>query len=46
LHVVEQGGEVLARRLTERDRRTAIVTTPEGVLIGVAGREDLAERRG
>jgi Mg/Co/Ni transporter MgtE len=32
----------LAERLAERDRHTAIVTTPDGVLIGVARREDLA----
>jgi CBS-domain-containing membrane protein len=31
----------LARRLTERDLRTAIVSTPEGRLIGVVTRTDL-----
>ena len=31
----------LGRRLAERDLRTAIVTTPQGRLIGVARREDL-----
>jgi CBS domain-containing protein len=34
----------LVRRLAERDRRTAIVTTPEGILLGVFHRAD-AERR-
>jgi CBS domain-containing protein len=33
--------QALARRLDERDLRMAIVTTPEGRLIGVAWREDL-----
>jgi CBS domain containing-hemolysin-like protein len=32
----------LAKRLRERDLRTAIVTNPEGVLIGVALRDELA----
>jgi Mg/Co/Ni transporter MgtE len=32
----------LARRLEKRNLHAAIVTTPEGVLIGVARREDLA----
>jgi CBS domain-containing protein len=32
----------LARRLTERDLNTAIVSTPEGRLIGVVTRRDLA----
>jgi Mg/Co/Ni transporter MgtE len=36
---------VLAKRLAEQDLETAIVTTPEGRLIGVARREDL-ERSG
>ena len=31
----------LAQRLTERDLKTAIVTTPEGRLIGVVTRTDL-----
>ena len=31
----------LAERLAEQDRRFAIVTTPEGRLLGVAWREDL-----
>jgi CBS domain-containing protein len=31
----------LARRLTERDLRTAIVSTPEGRLIGIVTRTDL-----
>jgi CBS domain-containing protein len=35
----------LARRLAERNLRAAIVTTPEGQLIGIARREDL-ERDG
>jgi Mg/Co/Ni transporter MgtE len=33
----------LAERLAERDLRTAIVTNPDGVLIGVVRREDLAD---
>ena len=31
----------LAQRLTERDLKTAIVSTPEGRLIGVVTRTDL-----
>jgi CBS-domain-containing membrane protein len=36
---------VLAKRLAERELRTAIVTTPEGVLIGIASRADLERSR-
>jgi hypothetical protein len=32
---------VLVRRLAERDLRTAVVTTPDGELLGVVRREDL-----
>jgi hypothetical protein len=35
----------LAKRLADRDLRTAVVTNPEGVLIGIVLREDL-ERSG
>jgi Mg/Co/Ni transporter MgtE len=35
------GAPDLARRLAESDLRYAVVTTPEGRLIGVARREDL-----
>jgi hypothetical protein len=31
----------LAERLRSRDLRTGLVTTPEGVLIGVVRRQDL-----
>jgi Mg/Co/Ni transporter MgtE len=34
----------LAQRLRDRDLKTAIVTTPEGQLIGVARRHDLEQR--
>jgi len=34
----------LAQRLRDRDLATAIVTTPEGRLIGVVRRHDLGER--
>jgi CBS domain-containing protein len=34
----------LAQRLRDRDLHTAIVTTPEGQLIGVAHRQDLEQR--
>jgi Mg/Co/Ni transporter MgtE len=34
----------LARRLQERNLKTAIVTTPEGELIGIARRADLERR--
>ena len=33
----------LAERLRSRDLRTALVTTPEGVLIGIVLREDLEQ---
>jgi hypothetical protein len=33
----------LAERLRSRDLRTALVTTPEGVLIGIVRREDLEQ---
>jgi CBS domain-containing protein len=33
----------LAERLRSRDLRTAVVTTPEGILIGVVRREDLEQ---
>jgi CBS domain-containing protein len=33
----------LAERLAQRDLRTAIVTTPEGRLLGVVRRDDLAD---
>jgi Mg/Co/Ni transporter MgtE len=33
----------LARRLREKDLKTALVTTPEGQLIGVARRDDLEQ---
>jgi CBS domain-containing protein len=41
----DEAADALARRLAEQDLRTAIVTTPEGVLIGVVTRADL-ERAG
>lgn len=34
----------LARRLTDRDQHTMIVTTPDGRLLGVVKREDLERR--
>ena len=36
----------LAQRLLDSDLRTAIVTTPEGRLLGIALRPDLEERSG
>jgi hypothetical protein len=33
----------LAQRLRSRDLRTALVSTPEGVLIGIARRQDLEQ---
>jgi hypothetical protein len=33
----------LAERLRSRDLRTALITTPEGVLIGIVLREDLEQ---
>ena len=38
-------GHTLAQRLAERGLQTAIVTTPEGRLIGIARREDLERAR-
>jgi hypothetical protein len=36
----------LAQRLRSRDLRTAVVTTPAGVLIGIARRQDLEQPTG
>ncbi len=36
----------LAQRLAQRDLKTAIVSTPEGRLIGVVRRRDLEAARG
>jgi CBS domain-containing protein len=36
----------LAERLRSRDLRTAVITTPEGILIGVVRREDLEQSAG
>jgi CBS domain-containing protein len=33
----------VARQLAEKDLRWAVITTPEGVLIGVAARRDLED---
>jgi CBS-domain-containing membrane protein len=34
----------LAQRLRDRDLKTAVVTTPEGQLIGITRRHDLERR--
>jgi Mg/Co/Ni transporter MgtE len=38
--------DALAERLRSRDFRIALVTTPEGVLLGIVRREDLEHRTG
>jgi len=37
----DTSAEALAKRLEERDLKFAIVTTPEGVLLGIVRRADL-----
>ena len=40
----DTAADELAQRLRQRDLKTAIVSTPEGELIGVARRADLEQR--
>jgi Mg/Co/Ni transporter MgtE len=42
----DTGAGKLLRRLEQRDLRTAIVTTPEGELLGVVRRDDLPPEAG
>jgi CBS domain-containing protein len=42
----DKPAEEVAKRLAEQDLKTAVVTTPEGRLIGVARREDLESAAG